>query len=128
MKETDESLLDAAKHLFETGHAKSPFMTVDNGPGVHNIVMKFSSLEDAFAVHSALVRFFTSKEKETVKYRHDWASVGITHITGSKSEIYWCHVCGALKRRTHGGGRETVWTVRRDRLSRPRGLFPKRTH
>lgn len=54
------ALLAAARHLFKTGHAASPFMTLDSGPSGVSINMKVKTLDAGQAVHSALVRFFTA--------------------------------------------------------------------
>jgi hypothetical protein len=53
-------LLAAARHLFDTGHKASPFMTLDSGPDGCSLSMKFKTLDDGQAVHAALVRFFTA--------------------------------------------------------------------
>ena len=54
------ALLAAAQNLFKTGHKASPFMTLDSGPNGCSLTMRFQSLDDGQAVHSALVRFFTA--------------------------------------------------------------------
>ena len=56
-------LLAAGQHLFDTGHKASPFMTLDSGPNGCSLSMKFKTIDDGHAFHTALVRFFTANPR-----------------------------------------------------------------
>ena len=58
-----DTLLAAALHLFKTGHKAAPFMTLDSGLNGCSLSMKFKTLDDGQAVHTALVRFFTANNQ-----------------------------------------------------------------
>jgi hypothetical protein len=71
-----EAEFDAARHLYDTGHRISPFMTLDSHPKQVSLSIKFRSLVEGQAFHGAMVRFFktppqprgwlTSEERESI--------------------------------------------------------------
>jgi len=79
---------DAARHLYDTGHRISPFMTLDSHPEQVILSIKFRSLADGQAFHGAMVRFFTAppqprgwltgEEREAMRY----ASQGLREAGG----------------------------------------------